>query len=168
MTNLTPAEIANSPSIRLGGERFFIPKLALKQNRIVVDRLRAVLPAMSRVMAAAEAVKAGGPLDGLIAAFPMDGDTIDKVADAVYAAITRANPDFTRAQFDDLPMGIDELLLAVPTIMSQSFAFMQREAAPGAPAGEPKAAPEPPSTGMELSSESAAPSDGPGTTPKAA
>lgn len=180
MADLTPAEIANSPSITIGGEKFFIPKLALKQNRIVVDRLKSILPVMMQLEAAAKAVKASvTPADteasfkAMISAIPMDEETTGKVSDAVYAAITRGQPAYTRDQFDNLPCGIDELLMSLPVVMMQSFAFMQKpkEAAPGASPGEAHPAQEPaPSTssGTELSSESVESSAGPGITPKAA
>lgn len=164
--SLTPAEIANAPTFTLAGKAFHIPRLAIKQNRVVVSGLQKLLPVISKLEDVARSVAAGGSgAETFLSSFPLNGDTFDTLADIVYAAITRGDPTFGRDQFDDLPIGVDELLMALPVVMAQSFAFTKKpEGTPAAPAGEAM----PPSIGTASSSESAERSDGPGTTSKAA
>jgi hypothetical protein len=161
---LTEADIKNSPSIKIGGQVFYIPRLALKQNRVVVSALKMILPLISKIEVISRSPNPGA---AMLDNFPIDDSSVELIANAVYAAITRARPDFARADFDDLEMGIDELILALPVVMQQSFAFMKTTGGePAAPSGEP--IPEASSTGTAASSESAEPSAGPGTTSKAA
>jgi hypothetical protein len=56
----------------------------------------------------------------------------DNVAEAVFWALTRAHPQLTRSQFDDLPIGVLELIDAIGTIAGQT-GMMKR--------GDPSAAP---------------------------
>jgi len=141
---LTEGEISNSPAIKLGGADFRIPRLAFKQNRVVVGNLKKIMPLIATVQgmagAAKVAITAGGEIDqSWFLNFPIDAETMDILAEVTYAAVTRAHPEMSRAQFDDLPIGVDELLMALPVIITQSFAFAKKpagEGKPAAPAGE--------------------------------
>lgn len=152
---LTPAEIANSPPIILGGETFHIPALASKQNRVVMGGLKLLMPVLqdfermaNEAKSALDKAKAngGGNADdaksvlSMLNDFPLETATFDVLCDVVYAACTRARPEFTRAEFDDLPLGVDELMQALPVIMGQAFSFSRRVG--GAPA-IPEASPVP-------------------------
>lgn len=151
---LTPAEIANAPTIMLAGRPFHIPRLAIKQNRVVVAGLKVLLPLLGDLERVANEAKATIAANGsdaaaavagleMIKSFPMEGAAFDIVCDIVYAAITRGDPAFTRAEFDDLPTGVDELLLAIPTVMAQSFAFARKG---DLPPGEAQPAAQPATT----------------------
>lgn len=136
---LTGAEIANAPKIKLAGREFSVPKLGIRQNRQVVGALQYIIPVLNRaeVMAAAakDAPDARIDVEGLAAVLTMSPDTFDRVADAVYYAVTRALPDFSREEFESMPIGVDELVAALPTVMVQSFALKKKkEAAPEATA----------------------------------
>ncbi len=170
-SGLTPGEIASAPTIDLGGRTFHIPRLALAQNRVVIGNLQTIMPMLGRMQAVASTMKAdkeaGGDVDiSAMLNFPMDEATLDVLATVVYAAITRGAETLSRPEFDNLPIGVDELLMAIPTVIAQSFAFTRkkREGTPAAPAGEARTA----STGTPLPSGSAEPLDGHGTTSNAA
>lgn len=147
---LTPAEIANSPIISLGGRDFHIPPLAVKQNRVVVGGLKTIMPmlaAFEKFAVEAKAAAADGKIDSaeagfaMLASFPVEDGAFDALASIVYAALTRAYPSLSKAEFDDMPLGVDELLMAVPVIMAQSFAFARRGGAQPEQPGEAKPAP---------------------------
>lgn len=147
---LTEAEKKDAPKITLGGSEFAIPRLALKQNRVVVAGLKKLLPLLAELEKTAEAAKqavASGAGPGaagmaMLDAFPIDEVSFDTLCDVVYAATTRARPEFSRAEFDDLPVGVDELMMALPVIMGQTFAFARRgDAQPAGEAQAPSGAP---------------------------
>lgn len=156
---LTKQQIESAPSIELGGRRFYIPPLGIRQNRIVISGLKKLLPLMQEfekvardLRAKMDAAKAAGVPEaeaetesgfGLFANFPIDDDTFDALCAVVHAAITRAYPEFTRADFDDLPIGVDELIQAIPVCTGQSFAFSRREANIPAPEALPAETPVP-------------------------
>jgi len=137
---LTEAELKNAPAITIGGRVFHIPRLALAQNRVVVENMQAIMPVIGRMEIVAASAN---PPAEIMRNFPIDAPTFAKMCDAVYAAITRGYPDFTRDQFDNgMSIGVDEIIMALPTVMSQSFAFKKKEASPGnGAAGEPMPAP---------------------------
>lgn len=130
---VTEAELRNAPTISIGGRTFHIPRLALAQNRVVVDNLTSILPVIGKMEAIALSANPAGELTKAMAtSFPIDMATFNKMCDAVYAAITRGYPDFTRDEFDNgLPVAVDEIVTALPIVMSQSFAFKKKEASRG-------------------------------------
>ena len=101
--------------ITLGGAEYDIPVLATRQNRIVV-------PAIFSLAGAEPEAR------------------YETLLTITYAALTRAKPDLTQEQFDDLPMPMSDLLAAFPVIQEQ--AGMRKPGAAVAGANAPKTAEE--------------------------
>lgn len=81
------------PKITLAGQEWEIPILSPKQNRIIV-------PAMMK-------------LSGAEDRYPV-------LLDIVYAALTRARPELTREQFEEMPILTSELFAALPIVQQQA------------------------------------------------
>jgi len=100
-----------SQTILLAGQEWPVPTLAPRQNRIVVPGLLDVIPQIIR--ARDEAPDASGLAQ--LARY-LDTETYDRLAEIVHTALTRANPDLSRAAFDDLPIDTAELIGALNAI----------------------------------------------------
>ncbi|HEY5046932.1 MAG TPA: hypothetical protein VII49_02800 [Rhizomicrobium sp.] len=101
------------PTVTLAGREWPVPVLAPKQNRIVVPALLEVVP---KLVLAREA--GGGNLDILARYF--DTATHDRLTEIAWQALTRAHPELTRATFDEMPIGVFELIGALATIAHQA------------------------------------------------
>jgi hypothetical protein len=64
-----------------------------------------------------------------------DADFIDTVAAAVYGALTRAHPALTRAEFDDMPIGLIEMIDAIGVVAQQTGMMRKVEPESGPLAG---------------------------------
>ncbi|HEY2446250.1 MAG TPA: hypothetical protein VGI20_10985 [Rhizomicrobium sp.] len=105
-------------SIVLAGRDWPVPRLAPKQNRIVVPALLELIPKI--LGARAESDAAGD--DGAPSQIPLYLDTAfyDRLTDMVFAALTRGTPELSRDEFDTLPIDTLELLLSVRVIARQA------------------------------------------------
>jgi hypothetical protein len=107
-----------APSITLAGREWAIPKLAPRQNRIVVPALLELIP---KILAARDAAHAAGERGSFAAAARyLDTPGYDTLATLVFAALTRARPDLARDAFDDMAIDTFELIAAVRTIALQA------------------------------------------------
>lgn len=107
----TPFDIR---TITLAGREWEVPVLAPKQNRIVVPALLELVPKMLRARE-----EAGASSFAQLARY-LDAAAYDRLCDLVFAALTRARPDLTRAEFDESPIDTLELVEAVRTIAFQA------------------------------------------------
>ncbi|HEY3778770.1 MAG TPA: hypothetical protein VGL35_12000 [Rhizomicrobium sp.] len=105
--------MSDTPTIRLAGRDWPVPVLAPRQNRIVVPTLLELIPKIG-------SARAGEPhsLAGL--ARYLDTAAYDQLTDIAFAALTRAHPGLSRAEFDDFPIDTLELIAAVRTIALQA------------------------------------------------
>jgi hypothetical protein len=101
---MTPQE---APKISLGGKEYPIPKLAPRQQRIVIPKGLALMKAFAE--------SAGKPEAGEISA-----EQFDDLFDIVFTACTRADPSLKRDDFLDRPASFFELMSALNTIMLQT------------------------------------------------
>lgn len=108
------------PTIRLAGRDWPVPTLAPRQNRIVVPALFDLVPKIRR--ACNESGFAGFARHFDTAAF-------DALSEIAFLALTRAHPEMSRAEFDDMPIDTLELLAAVRIIARQAGLF-RREPSP--------------------------------------
>ena len=83
-----------TPAIILAGRAWPVPKLAPRQNRIVV-------PALLRFGTGAEA-------------------HYDLLLDIAFAALTRGHPEIVRNEFENWPIATHELLDALPVVAKQT------------------------------------------------
>lgn len=108
---------AAAPVIRLGGMDWEIPVLAVKQNRIAIPAFFKFMPAFIAVAQAA-ATRATDPM--WFSKVSVTTADFDAMADAIYAALTRAKPGLARAEFDNLPVSLEEMFGALPVIAKQT------------------------------------------------
>src|SRR5215469_16216778 len=110
-------ETAVAPMICLAGREWPVPRLAPKQNRIIVPLLLRLIP---RILKAREEAFAARENDLAYLGRFIDEATYDELATAAFAALTRAHPDLKRTEFDDMAIETLELLGAVSTIARQA------------------------------------------------
>ncbi|HLY07615.1 MAG TPA: hypothetical protein VKR31_17850 [Rhizomicrobium sp.] len=115
-----------TPTITLAGREWPLPKLAPRQNRIVVPALLELVP---RILKARDEVdKAGEKGSFATLARYLDTGSYDALANLVFAALTRANPSLTREEFDDMAIDTFELVAAVVPI-ARAAGLIRTEAA---------------------------------------
>lgn len=105
--------------ITVAGQTFTIPKLAIRQNRHVEPLAQKHADYFRHVQ------QAGGHINLLDL-------TEEQAADftkIVYHALTRAKPDLTFAQFEEMPISMREIMLALPVCLQQSGLFKAAEEA---------------------------------------
>lgn len=100
-----------TPAITLAGREWALPKLAPRQNRIVVPGLLELVPKILK--ARDEADKAGEKGSFAALARYLDTAGYDTLANIVFTALTRANPSLSREDFDDMAIDTFELVAAV-------------------------------------------------------
>jgi hypothetical protein len=158
----------NAPTIRLAGLDWPIPLLAPRQNRHVVPAVSKVTKRMRETAEAKlalldEATKAtmvalADPeeiarkgADAVLRqriwtitdfsfemAHSLEPEFFDTICDALYWALTRAHPQLTRAQFDDMPMGMLEMIDCIG-VVAQQTGMMKRVEPSAAPLADPNA-----------------------------
>jgi hypothetical protein len=96
----------NDPVITLAGRRWPVPLLAPRQNRIV--------------------------LPGLLAMGDTAWKHYETLCDVIFAALTRAQPQLDRDEFEEWPIATFELLDALPVIAKQT-GFLERKLGDTAP-----------------------------------
>jgi|GEM_PF-4904620 len=109
------------PSVRLADRDWPIPLLGITQNRVVTPAIMKLLPELGRIFAAVSAAQDGGTVPHL----EITEETFDLMANAVYAAMTRGTPGLARAEFENLPISVFDLIAALQVVIQQSGAFKQ-------------------------------------------
>jgi hypothetical protein len=111
---MTGSDNRAAPVITLGGRAWPMPKLAPRQNRIVVPALLDLVP---KILAARDDADKAGEKGGFATlARYLDTESYDALAGLVFAALTRAHPDLTRDAFDNMAIDTFELVAAVVPI----------------------------------------------------
>lgn len=127
--NLKPGiDCAEAAVISLAGKEWFIPLLAVRQNRLIIPRLIKVLPLI-------EAAK-DPATNAFIDVF--SESTMDLMNAIVHAALTRAY-DISFDEFLDLPINPHDLMKAIPSIVKQTRFFSEGEGVQQAAPGEAQA-----------------------------
>jgi hypothetical protein len=108
----------HTPTINLAGKEWPVPRLAPRQNRIVVPALLELIPMILR--ARDEAAEAGETGSFAQVARYLDTAAYDRLTETVFVALTRAHPDLARTAFDDMPIDTFELIGAVRVIALQA------------------------------------------------
>jgi hypothetical protein len=167
----------NAPCIRLAGLDWPIPLLAPRQNRHVVPAVSKITKRMrdtaeQKLAQLGEETKAAilqnadpdevsrRGTDAVLReriwkitdfsfemAHSLEPEFFDTVCNALYWALTRAHPQLTRQQFDDMPMGMLEMIDCIG-IVAQQTGMMKRVEPSAAPLADPNAAasPSPPTS----------------------
>jgi hypothetical protein len=169
------AKSAGAPCIWLAGQEWPIPLLAPRQNRVVVPAVAKITRRMRDIAEKRFASLENEEKQSLIEALgsetelrnrlwkitdfsfeiisALEPEFFDLLSDAVYWSLTRAHPALLRVQFDDMPIGMYELVDAIGIVAQQTG--MMKRADPQESAG-PLAEPSPSSqTGTPSSPTSA-------------
>lgn len=128
------------PTIKLAGRDWEIPVLSIKQNRVVIPNFLKFMPAFARISLAV-AEKDTNPL--WWATLDLSTEDMDRMCDALYAALTKKYPGMARNEFDNMEASLEEIFQALPVIAKQTGILKERtvtETAEVAAAGEAPAA----------------------------
>ena len=93
------AELATAPRVTLGGRKWPIPLLAFRQNKHITPLVMS--------------------LNGISPSDYTDAE-YDKIFNICYVALTRAHPDLTIEDFEDLPISVFETIAAFQVIIVQA------------------------------------------------
>jgi hypothetical protein len=108
---------ANEPFIILAGKSWPVPRLAPRQNRVIVPILLRLIP---RIIKARDDAVAAQDSDFAYLSRFVDETTYGELTTLAYTAVTRANPDLIRHDFDDMAVETLELVAAVFVIARQA------------------------------------------------
>jgi hypothetical protein len=98
-----------APCINLGGVKYPIPVLGIKQNRTVVPIIMKItekFQGLTNVLSA------------------LDSETFSDLCNLVYAAINRAHPSMTKNEFEEMPIKTMELVESIAVLMEQTGMLM--------------------------------------------
>lgn len=116
---------SDAPIIILAGREWPVPKLGARQNRIVVPALLELIPKILRARDQSDAAGETGSFAQL--ARYLDTEAYDRLTEVAYAALTRAHPALSRAEFDEFPIDTLELIAAVRVIALQAGLIRRNE-----------------------------------------
>jgi hypothetical protein len=116
----TPVVVHDCPTISLGGQDWPVPVLALRQNRVLQ-------PLFNRVT--------GKIMEGCSLGELTEAD-IEALVQISYTALTRAHPDLSRTDFEEMPISLVQLVGAIPVVMQQSGLYKPPQAGAGEAQGE--------------------------------
>jgi hypothetical protein len=102
------------PRVTLAGKQWPIPMMAPKQNAIVVPTILKIVP---NVLSANDGK---GKFDLARFAAVMTEEAYRGLITIVWMALTRGHSALTRAEFEEMPIGTMELVLAVLIIAQQT------------------------------------------------
>jgi hypothetical protein len=109
--------VTDDPGITLAGKRWPVPRLAPRQNRVIVPILLRLIP---RIIKARDDAVAAQDSDLVYLSRFVDEATYGELTTLAYTALTRGNPDLIRHDFDDMPVETLELVAAVFVIARQA------------------------------------------------
>ena len=115
----------DTPSVTLGGKQWPVPKLAVKQNKIIDPLILGFLP-----------VFAEWTSDRASALSKIDGPKYNDLLNIAYVAIRKAS-DIKRDDFEELPITLPELIAAFGIIAQQTGIFQRAEPGEAPGVGNP-------------------------------
>lgn len=134
-------------TVTLDGVRWPIPKLAPKQNHIVVPLILRTLPRIMKTMQAAPTADQPDTaqkqqkveLNLQLLSEVLDEQGMDDLSTILFHALERGHPDLTRGAFDNMAIGTLDMIEAVMVIARQTGVIRQQTAG-DRKVGEPQAA----------------------------
>ncbi len=125
MTNAVPSVDAQDEKVRtisLAGRTWKVPVLVFRQVRLVHAPLARLV---------------SGPFANTkLTVLQLSEADVDDMAQVCRVALSRAYPALTSDEFDDLEIGVSDLVASIPAIIDQSGLFRVRSAPGSAPTGE--------------------------------
>lgn len=137
-----PVDVEDAPRVTLAGKEWPIPQLAIGQAKKVVPAIMSIGPALLRVAEAAERNDQAAMVQAMAS---FDEAAFEKLADIVFNALRRAHPNMGRGEFENMPITVTELFMAIPVVFKQ-VGFLKVAKAGDTAAGEAQAGVQ--STGM--------------------
>lgn len=134
-----------TPFVMLAGQKWPIPLLSPKQNRIVLPLLLAMIPKIAGSYSTVEVTdpatgekvtRSVADMDKLSAMLANGG--IDDLYKIIYHALTKGHPTLTQSEFDDIEIGAFEMIDSIMVIGQQTG--VMRNARKGEQLGEQTAA----------------------------
>jgi hypothetical protein len=119
----TATPIETRRPVTIGGKTWMIPRMGVKQLRLLQGKFDAVVKAV---------ITDNTPFGKLSEA------QLDDMTFCIWVAVNRADPSFTQEQFDNLETSIEELAIALLPISLQVLGYTP-DKPPPAPATEPAA-----------------------------
>lgn len=126
--NQTPP--SGSEYVLIAGQQWPVPKLAVRQFRVIVPGIVRLLRELGPMFAMTLDAKAGkiSPAD-LVRQFHLSTEQIDLLGDIILCALQRAHSNMTHDQFQEMEITLQEMMGALPVIMRQAGLFDNKEAA---------------------------------------
>jgi hypothetical protein len=171
------AKSSGAPCVMLAGKEWPIPLLAPRQNRVVVPGVTKITRRMREIAEQNYASLGDDERQRLIEAIGsetelrnrlwkvtdfsfeiiqrLEPEFFDTIADALYCALTRAHPQLTRQAFDDMPIGMAEMVDAMGIVAQQTGMMRKVEPSAGPLAAGPESASPSSQTGTPSSPTSA-------------
>ena len=124
---------SDPPCIEIMGQKWPIPKLAPKQNEVVVPILLEMVPHVIKGMNATEEVNGKtvkiDPIQSL--AKTLSKENLHDLYTCVYMALTRAHPQLTRDEFDsECELGPLEVIEQIFTVADQTGVIKLKKPTP--------------------------------------
>lgn len=108
---MTLPSLTGEVRVTLGGTAWTLADLAPRQYRKVIPALIG--------------------LGTLATVADLDEGRIDRLVEAYYWALTRAQPTLTREQWDEVPVSVIEMIEALPVLAEKAGLVPRRDAASG-------------------------------------
>lgn len=124
---------AGAATISLDGKDWPVPKLSIKQNRFVVPAMLRVMPIIAESVVIQKTTDdAGNVSEKRVFDLPklaakLDEKAMDDLAGITWTALQKGHPKLTRAEFDDMPINMNELVSAIVIIGAQSGMLATKE-----------------------------------------
>lgn len=125
------------PTVTLNGQKWPIPKLAPKQNVVVVPLVLELVPDL---MDAIDFVEVNGEkkqrMNIVRLSHTLTAEGMHKLYTIAFTALTRAHKELTREEFDEWPLGTIECVEAVILIARQTGLLRDKKPGEAVPSGE--------------------------------
>lgn len=135
-------------TVLLEGTEWPVPKLAPKQNEIVVPLILRTLPKILKITGRSGPSEGQEARDAMRISLSQLSEALDEqgmrdLATVLYWALERGHPELTRAAFDDMAIGTLDMVEALSVVARQTGVMRQttqKEARESAASGEAAAA----------------------------
>ena len=112
------------PKVTLGGKEYPVPKMAVRQLRVILPKAMKLISELGPMMQAAVGLKDESlsveERMGLLGQVDLSEATFDLLAEVVQIGVQRGTPTFTTAFMLDEPIELGELMAALPVILGQT------------------------------------------------
>lgn len=112
------------PKIILAGQSYPVPKMAVKQLRVLLPKALKLMSSLGPMMQAAMGLKNESiPVEErvkFLGELSLTEENFDLLLDIVQIGVSRGTKDFTRESMEELVIELPELMAALPVILAQT------------------------------------------------